>query len=456
MDNLTLASTSGFGGEQAFRVNGTSGGATFFNPAAFNIDTIIVDAATNDGAGAADTILVNQVIRGAGTVRVNTGGGNDIMTVDFSGGALCAFGGVTFNAGSGIDILAVNNGSFGTIVHTTTGGLGGNMMFDGSRPLAYSGLETVNDRTTAVNLVYAGTAQNDTLRFQTTAASLGPITLQFNQGAGTTGVNFANKTNLYVNGGGGSDSLEDGDGLGHTWNITGAFSGVVPYTINIHFQAVEVLIGGAGRDIFRLSGAAQIGRISGGGGINWLDYSGVASSVNVSLAGKYGSRISSGFANINNVMGSGVGGDTLVGDSAGGVVVGHRERNRLRSGGGRNLLIGGFGRNTLTGGRGEDILIAGRTIYDGDYDSLEAILATWKGPGTYDARVAALRAGPTQLVVGQTVFNHPGLNGGHGPRYGVRSGTLYDSVAVGSSGQDWFFIANARNISDRRKNERVD
>lgn len=458
VDNLTLSSATGFGGEQAFILAGTSGGSAFVNPVAFNIGTIIVDAASNDGAGAADTILVNQVIRGAGTVQVNTGGGADTMTVDFSGGALFASGGVTFNAGAGNDLLAVNNGSFANIVHTTTAGAGGqagNATFNGSQPLSYGGLETFNDRTTATNFIYAGSNQNDSFRFQTTAVNLGTPTLQFNQGPGSTAVNFANKTNLFFVGGGGSDSLEDGNGLGHTWNITGAFSGRVPYTININFQAIEILIGGVGRDVFHLSGAAQIGRVNGGGGINWLDYSGVAAGVNVNLARRFGSRISGGFSGIQNLIGSGSGGDRLVGDSAGSIVVGRRDRNRINSGGGRNLLIGGFGRTSITGGRGEDILIAGRTIYDGDYDALEAILAAWKGPGSYAARVAALRAGPTRLVVGQTVFLHPGLNGGRGPRYGVRAGALYDSVTAGDAGQDWFFVANAKNISDRKQSERV-
>ena len=87
------------------------------------------------------------------------------------------------------------------------------------------------------------------------------------------------------------------------------------------------------------------------------------------------------------------GDDTIYAGSGDNIVLGGLGRDTLSGGLGRDLLIGGRGGDLLLGGLGDDVLIGGETVYDADDDALLEVLASWAGPGSYRARVNALRTG---------------------------------------------------------------
>lgn len=270
-------------------------------------------------------------------------------------------------------------------------------------------------------------------------------------------VNFtAPTTAMALDGGAGQNAIQGPD-ANLVWQLTGAGAGGI-VALNLSFNNMQDLTGGGLRDVFRIgqSGITS-GQINGGGGTNWLDYSGVAKGISANLGSGAASRILGGVVGIQNLIGSARGTDKLVGRGTGSVVVGHGGGNTVSSGGGRDLLIGGLGRNTVNGGGGDDILIAGRTVFDADYDALEAILAIWKSAASYNARVAALRSGPNRLIVGQTVKVTQTINTqGIRPQYGHQgAGAVTSSVLRGQTGQDWFFTSVAANAVDRSKIERL-
>jgi hypothetical protein len=223
------------------------------------------------------------------------------------------------------------------------------------------------------------------------------------------------------------------------WSITGASAGSVTSVGSFglvlvdpfSFQKVDNLVGGNGVDSFKFFFGGSIGSINGGGGGDWLDYSAFNffnAPVTVNLTtgqatGVAGGAVS-GVSNIQNVIGSQQGNDTLIGNSLGNVLIGGHGTNWIQGGSGRSLLIGGSGKSTIQGGSADDILIAGTTAYDANEAALMAILAEWQNQGlSYAARVAALSKGSDALVWGLTVFDNdaPGAS------------------VLGGGGQDWIF-----------------
>ena len=254
---------------------------------------------------------------------------------------------------------------------------------------------------------------------------------------------------LTYNGGAGVDTFV-GANVDTIWRVTGVNTGKTEIVF-VQFAGVENLTGGSGRDLFRFVGVGAItGKIDGGAGVNWLDFTSASTGVVVNLATNTTSRTAGGILGFNNVIGSALGVSKLTGNATGGVLIGKGKGNVVTAGSGRSVLIGGFGVNTLIGGGADDLLINGRTIYDANLTALEAILAIWQNAGqTYEQRIAALQAaGPNQLRVGTTVFLHPGLTpGGIGPRVG--SGNfVYLSSLFGKAGQDWFITKSPRTVFD--------
>jgi hypothetical protein len=202
------------------------------------------------------------------------------------------------------------------------------------------------------------------------------LTLDFSNG------NFipANSTLDFIGGTGGHNTLQitgTGEGLTDTWTVSGVNKGTV--SDHVAFSNVPNLVGDttAAGNIFKfISSGGITGTINGGNATgNWLDYSTAVGSVKVNLSGTTSlslaadsaSRVDAGrvngISNIQNVLGSSAGGDTLIGSALGSVLVGHGSGNTLLSTGDPSILIGGSGSNTLTGGM-HDLLIVGRTLYD--------------------------------------------------------------------------------------------
>jgi hypothetical protein len=121
-----------------------------------------------------------------------------------------------------------------------------------------------------------------------------------------------------INGGGGADTLVGPDAP-NAWNLRGPGTGTVG---SVAFEHMEVLRGGSQADVFhfRPGGSVPV-MLDGGGGTNTLDYSGdgsVPATVNLqtgSATGINGGDVG-GLSNIQVMVGSVAGGDTLIGPDA--------------------------------------------------------------------------------------------------------------------------------------------
>src|SRR5262249_2176310 len=75
------------------------------------------------------------------------------------------------------------------------------------------------------------------------------------------------------------------------------------------------------------------------------------------------------------------------------ILLGGTGNDVLRGGSNRDILIGGDGKDVLFGRAGQDILVGASTKYDSDPASLSQILTVWNSSGSFNDRVALLRAG---------------------------------------------------------------
>jgi hypothetical protein len=221
------------------------------------------------------------------------------------------------------------------------------------------------------------------------------------------------------------------------WSLTGGDSGTVG---TFSFTGFADLTGGSGNDTFQFGPNGNLnGSIDGGAGTNTLSYQSYTRNVYVSLQ----TGIATGFhsiANIQNVTGSAVGGDVLVGNG---------NSNVLKVNAGNNLVIGGGGADTLQGGSGDDILIAGTTSYDQNPFALDALLATWDNTSlSYYQRVGALTQGvgyyDSQGNL-QTAALDPGST--------VTQPTGSKPSTLVGGGMDWFFATLADTIKNKKAGE---
>ena len=225
-----------------------------------------------------------------------------------------------------------------------------------------------------------------------------------------------------------------GTNAASTWRITSSNAGTLNGTFS--FTGVENLTGGAGVDIFQLAnGAGVSGRIDGGGGGDWLDYSACTTAVSVNLALGTATRVAGGVANVRNVFG-GAGGNTLTGGASGNILVGGVGADTITGGTGRSILIGGKGADKVVGGSGDDVVIGGSTGFDRNAAALASILAEWQSANPYALRINHLRLGG-------------GLNGANTLALGV---TVADDhaadVLTGGAGSDWFLEHALDTVTD--------
>ena len=231
-----------------------------------------------------------------------------------------------------------------------------------------------------------------------------------------------------------------GPDAGMVWNLTGPDGGGMQ-GLALVFSGVRNLVGGLGRDVFLFNSptASLSGTIDGGDGVNWLDYSPLAKSVKARLDTGVVSLVGGKVTNIDNFIGSAVGGDTVYGTDRGGVLVTHLKNNLIQAGSGRTILIGGNGLNTLIGNKGDDLILDGRTAYDADYTALERFRTVWLDAAlTFEKRVALIQD-PAQkgfLKIGTTLFLAPNGPVGGSPR-----------VLIGAGGRTLYLTSDARRIA---------
>ncbi|MFM7034377.1 MAG: beta strand repeat-containing protein [Planctomycetia bacterium] len=226
------------------------------------------------------------------------------------------------------------------------------------------------------------------------------------------------------------------------WQLNGPDSGAMA---SFTFTANRNLFGGTLRDVFQFvhSTASISGRIDGGAGSNWLDYKPLSTRVDVNLQTGVVARVTRGVVRIDNVIGSGVGGDRIYGSNSGGVLIASGGYNMIQAGNGRSIIFGGVGKNTLLGGRDDDIIIDGRTAYDTNHAALDHLRGVWQNRAlTIAQRRASLQsaASPFSLRVGATVFLTPDTPASRGPR-----------LLVGNGGASWYFTVDPVKISSFHK-----
>lgn len=221
-------------------------------------------------------------------------------------------------------------------------------------------------------------------------------------------------------GGAGNDHLDGGgnaSGGGDTASYADATSGI---TVGLGIATAQDT-GGAGVDTLIgienltgssfgdvLSGDAAANRFDGGAGIDLVSYAGGGSGAVVYLDGSGTNdrdALGDSFAGIENLIGSALKSDRLVGDSADNVLTGLGGADRLDGGGGRDKLDGGEGDDVLLGRTGADQLTgaAGADIF--------AIVDKLPAAGEHD-RVMDFQSGIDLLQVDASQFGGGLVAGG--------------------------------------------
>jgi hypothetical protein len=288
-------------------------------------------------------------------------------------------------------------------------------------------LQIVDDATGQV-LLSKALAYTTSVAIQAANGVNTTLTIDFSGGAFSLPVTFT--------GGTGNNTLV-GPNASETWNLTGPNAGKFG---TVSFTGVQNLVGGTASDVFKFGAKGSLsGSLSGGGGGDWLDYSGLTTPVTVNLQTGAATGVAGGaagkVANIQDVHG-GNGGNTLTGNAQGNILIGGTGNDRIIGGSGLSLLIGDKGSDTIIGGSGGDILIGGYTTYDtmttANEKALMSILAEWQSADSYATRVSDLKNGgglngSAKLAFGTTVKDD------------LAADTLTGGAPVAAGLLDWFF-----------------
>jgi hypothetical protein len=439
--NDTATRTGGFSNIQAL-VGSSSTADQLVGPNSTNTWTL-----TGANAGTVGSFSFSAV------ENLTGGTGNDTFVFD-SGGSVSG----KINGGTGTNTLnyASDGGAAVTVnlasdTATRTGGFSNIQALVGSSSTADQLIGPNATETWTLTGANAGTVAglsfsaienltggtgNDTFVFDSGGSVLGKInggggtnTLNYaSDGGAAATVNLASDTATRTGGFSNIQSLVGSSSTGNqligpnsntVWSITNNNAGTVA---GLSFSAIGNLTGGSAEDVFVFSAGKTIsGKINGGGGNNWLDYSAYTTAVTVNLATNTATGIDGGLAggisNIRNVRGGqGGGSNTLIGNSQGNILIGGSGTNTITGGSGRSILIGGTGKDTVTGGSGNDILIAGYTDYDtsslANDVALEAILTEWQSADSYTTRISKIKAGVggAKFVWGTTVHDNSTSN----------------------------------------------
>jgi hypothetical protein len=242
-----------------------------------------------------------------------------------------------------------------------------------------------------------------------------------------------------------------------SWTVNGPGAGK---SGSVAFSGFENLTGGTGVDVFRFIGAGNLrGRLDGGTGGNWLDYSGLTTPVTVNLQTGTATAVTGKVARIQNVHG-GNGGNTLTGGAPStfptvvpnNILIGGSGADTLIGGARPSLLIGDKGADSVTGGSGGDILIGDFTSFDtmtaANITALMGILAEWVSTDSYATRFADINTG-----LGG------GLNGTAKLSFGttVLDDNAADTVTATPSTTllDWFFRGTGDTLQNVEPGEHI-
>ncbi|HPM81905.1 MAG TPA: kelch repeat-containing protein, partial [Candidatus Anammoximicrobium sp.] len=178
------------------------------------VDNVVV---TVDGLVVLDTAMAGLT----GGLAIDGAAGNDILTVEFSGGDPIPVGGLNFDGGEPAsgppgDAMVLDqetwSGSFHTITHTLLNESDGSISLDPDGPggdpastISYTGLEPVSDNLGAVDRIFTFQAGPETITLQD-IADVGGNQMQIDSDVGSETVQFANPSgSLTINAGSGDD-----------------------------------------------------------------------------------------------------------------------------------------------------------------------------------------------------------------------------------------------------------
>jgi hypothetical protein len=261
--------------------------------------------------------------------------------------------------------------------------------------------------------------------------------------------------------GAGNTTLEAPSGTSNVWHNLGAGSGTLDIGSQVGivtFSGVTNETGG-GTDDFKFEGGSVPGSIDGGAGpgVATLDYSAVSGPVTVNLQAGTADDIGLTFRNINNFVGSGNSGDTLVGPDA------TWDINGANAGSVNGLTFSSF--ENLTGGSGNDrfVFLPGGSIsgnLDGggggntlDYSNLTTSV-TLNLQGHTATGIGGTFANITNFIGGSGVNSVVGPDAASvwavtGPNTFTVDGLTFSAIQniVGGAGPDRFMIQTGGSLS---------
>ena len=146
------------------------------------------------GATQVDAFTVDVPLASiTGGITFNGSGGNDVLTVNFSGGNIIPSGGITYNGGAGgNDSLVVTGGTTTTVTHSFTNANDGSVTLAGAiaGTITYTGLEPITDNLSATDRVFTFTGGAETVTLVDDAGAT--MTIDSTLGESVT---FANPSN---------------------------------------------------------------------------------------------------------------------------------------------------------------------------------------------------------------------------------------------------------------------
>ena len=258
------------------------------------------------------TALGGQALTGNALDNVIAGnGGNDIL----DGGA----GNDTLDGGAGDDTMSGGLGNDSYIVDS---------LLDVVTEAANAGTDEV--RTAFASYILAANVEN------LTSTALGEQALTGNALDNVIAGGEFNDTLLglgsddTLHGNGGDDTLIGGTGDDTLIGGTGD----------------DIMVGGAGNDVYIVDSLGDTVTEAANAGTDEVE----TALASYSLAG---------IANLENLIGTALGGQTLTGNALDNVIAGNGGNDTLDGGAGNDTLIGGTGDDTMSGGLGDDIMVGG-------------------------------------------------------------------------------------------------
>jgi hypothetical protein len=218
--------------------------------------------------------------------------------------------------------------------------------------------------------------------------------------------------------------------------------GTNPTTHCMDFTSVENLTGGAADDYFKMgddgTGTTQgriVGAISGQGELSvgdTIDYSEYTTPVSVSLVGGTATRVDNGISGIENVIGSSVAANIIIGDENDNILIGTGADDEIYGREGNDILVGNDGRDILDGGLGNDtaayIYLTTQGVTVDLAETVNATLDAFFTPGSYNGSAVVSGTDFDALISIENIIGGAGND--------TLSGDALDNIIIGFGGTD--------------------